>query len=81
MCKSGKSRLAKKSSTGIKAYCTQKLQNQLPLNTTQVYRFEHFIGIYYLSARESHLCYDIKVLPIMALLESLSGGTYYEIGE
>ena len=79
ICKSGKTRLVEKSQTGITAYCTEKLEYQLPLNN--VYRFDRVIGIYYLSVKESHICYDSKVLPIMTMLTSLTGGKFYEIGK
>ena len=76
-CYPGATRLKEKNPVSVSAFCTQKARDQLPLRN--VYRRSNVTGIYFLSARKSHLCYDVQVLPDMTNLTQLSGGKYYEI--
>ena len=70
-------RLMEKNPVGVTAFCTQKQRDQLPLKN--VYRIKSVIGVYRLSRRESHICYDGQVVPNLIPIAQLSGGNYYQV--
>ena len=79
ICRAQTTRLVERNVIGVTAYCTQKQQNINSFFQQNVYRINNITGMYRLSTRESHFCYDVQVLPNMTNLAELTGGKYYEI--
>ena len=79
ICRSQSTPLIEKNMVGVTAFCTQKPQNINSFLVQNVYRMNNITGMYRLSSRESHFCYDVQVLQNMTDLTELTGGKYYEI--
>ena len=78
-CQPRTTQLREKGPVGVSAFCTQKPQIRSPFNVHKVYRMKNVTGVYRLSNRESHICYNAQVFPNMINPTQLSGGKYYEI--
>ena len=79
ICQPRTTRFVEKSPVGLTVFCTQKPQKMKTFSQHKVYRMNKVTGIYRLSKRELHICYNVQVLPDMTNATQLSGGKYYEL--
>ena len=79
ICQPRTTHLVEKSPDGLAIFCTKKPQTMKTFALQKVYRINKVTGIYRLSNRELHICYNIQVLSDMTNQAQLSGGKYYEL--
>ena len=79
LCQALSIRIVERTPVNVTTFCTQKPQILKAFDLRKVYRSSNVTGIYRLSYTESHICYDVQVLPVISNPAQLNGGKYYEI--
>ena len=79
ICPSQTTRLVEKNPADVTAFCASKAQNINSFLIKNVFRINDVTGLYLLSRRELHICYNVKVLNNLIDPTQLSGGKYFEI--